>query len=105
MKVRGGPSILRDLGSIGLPERGRTQRVEHRVLSEPSNRFEGSRLLCRESIGVLQDPCRNSEPDFAGSPIFIEVRRSCIHAIRLWKLRLFGHLFINGNEWLSELDG
>ena len=34
MKVRGGRSILRDLGSIGLPERGRTQRVEHRVLSE-----------------------------------------------------------------------
>ena len=33
MKVRGGRSILRDLGSIGLPERGCTQRVEHRVLS------------------------------------------------------------------------
>ena len=32
MKVRGGRSILRDLGSIGLPERGRTRRVEHRVL-------------------------------------------------------------------------
>ena len=28
MKVRGGRSILRDLGSIGLPERGRTRRVE-----------------------------------------------------------------------------
>ncbi len=81
MKVWSGHSNLRDLGSIGLPERGRTQRVEHRVLPEPSNRFEGSRLLCRESIGFLQDPCRNSEPDFAGSPIFIEVRRSCIHAI------------------------
>ena len=28
MKVRGERSILRDLGSIGLPERGRTRRVE-----------------------------------------------------------------------------
>ena len=98
MKVWSGHSNLRDLGSIGLSERGRTQRVEHRVLPELSNRLGGSRLLCRESIGVLQDPCRNSEPDFAGSPIFIEVRRSCIHAIRLWKLRLFGHLIINDNE-------
>ena len=82
MKVRGGRSILRDLGTISLSERGRTKRVEHRVLPEPSNRLEGSRLLCRESILVFQDPCRNDEPDFAGSPIFIEVRRSCIHAIR-----------------------
>ena len=98
MRVRGGRFILRDLGSISLSERGRTKRVEHRVLPEPWNRLEGSRLLRRESIGVLQDPCRNSEPDFAGSPIFIEVRRSCIHAIRLWKLRLFGHLIINDNE-------
>ena len=33
MRVWSGRSIVRGLGSIGLPERGRTQRVEHRVLS------------------------------------------------------------------------
>ena len=82
MKVWCGRSILRDLGSISLSERGRTKRVEHRVLPEPSNRLEESRLLRRESIGVFQDPCRNDETDSVGSPIFIEVRRSCIHAIR-----------------------
>ena len=81
MKVRGGRSILRDLGSIGLPERGRTRRVE-------SAYSLNLRIVWGIAIGLprihrdFQDPCRNDEPDFAGSPIFIEVRRSCIHAIR-----------------------